>query len=61
MTTRVGRYSVKMLLRSATEIAFSVLARDLASSGIRSDVKSVSRKFGMIKAKMTVAKGLEGE
>ena len=41
------------------EIAFSVLARDIASSGIRSDVKSVSRKFGLIKAKIMVAKGME--
>jgi hypothetical protein len=58
---RIFRQNASAFNEESGEIAFSVLARDLASSGIRSDVKSVSRKFGMIKAKMTVAKGLEVE
>ena len=41
------------------EVAFSVLARDIASSGVRSDCEAVSRKFRMIKPKMVVAKGLK--
>ena len=41
------------------EVAFSVLARDIASSGVRSDCEAVSRKFRIIKPKMVVAKGLE--
>ena len=55
----IFRQNASAFNEESGEIAFSVLARDLASSGIRSDIKSVSRKFGMIKAKMTVAKGLE--
>jgi len=58
---QIFRQNASAFNEESGEIAFSVLARDLASSGIRSDVKSVSRKFGMIKAKMTVAKGLEVE
>ena len=40
------------------EVVFSVLARDIASSGVRSDCEAVSRKFRIIKPKMVVAKGL---
>ena len=58
---QVFRQNASAFNEESGEIAFSVLARDIASSGIRSDVKTVSRKFGLIKAKMVVAKGLEVE
>ena len=34
------------------EVCFSVLARDIASSGVRSDVSKVSEKFELIRIKM---------
>ena len=43
------------------EICFSVLAREIAGSGVRSDCEAVSRKFGLIKSKMDVGKELEVE
>jgi hypothetical protein len=58
---QVFRQNASAFNEESGEIAFSVLARDIATSGIRSDVKTVSRKLGLIKAKMVVAKGLEVE
>jgi Tfp pilus assembly protein PilW len=47
---QVFRQNASAFNEESGEIAFSVLARDIASSGIRSDAKTVSRKFGLIKA-----------
>ena len=41
------------------EVCFSVLARDIASSGVRSDVSKVSEKFELIKMKMETAADLK--
>ena len=41
------------------EICFSVLAREIASCGVRSDCETVSQKFGLIKTKITVADDLK--
>ena len=43
----------------AGEICFSVLARGIAGSGMRSDVKAVSRKFQLIRSKIDVATDLK--
>lgn len=40
------------------EICFSVLARELAGSGIRSDCDAVSRKFALIKSKIQISQDL---
>ena len=40
------------------EICFSVLARELAGSGIRSDCDAVSRKFALIKSKIKISQDL---
>ena len=37
------------------EICFSVLAREIAGSGIRSDCEAVSRRFALIKSKIQVS------
>ena len=41
------------------EICFSVLAREVASNGVRADCAAVSRKFNLIKPKMQVARDLK--
>ena len=41
------------------EVCFSVLARDIASSRVRSDVSKVSEKFELIKMKMETAADLK--
>ena len=43
------------------EVCFSVLAREIAGSGVRSDCEAVSRKFGLIKSKMEVGQELQVE
>lgn len=41
------------------EICFSVLAREVASNGVRADCAAVSRKFNLIRPKMQVARDLK--
>ena len=43
------------------EICFSVLAREIAGSGVRSDCSAVSSKFKLIKSKTQIAKDLKVE
>ena len=40
------------------EIALSVLARDIARGGVRSDLKKVSKTFALVKAKAEVAQDI---
>ena len=40
------------------EICFSVLAREIAGSGVRSDCDAVSRKFSLIKSKIQISQDL---
>ena len=43
------------------EICFSVLAREIAGTGVRSDCEAVSKRFKLIKAKTQIAKNLKVE
>ena len=40
------------------KICFSVLAREIAGSGVRSDCDAVSRKFSLIKSKIQISQDL---
>ena len=43
------------------EICFSILAREIAHGGIRSDVKSVDRRYRLIRTKLDVAEDLRSD
>jgi len=43
------------------EICFSILAREIAQGGIRSDVKSVDRRYRLIRTKLDVAEDLRSD
>ena len=43
------------------EISFSVLARDIARGGVRSDIKMVNKRYQLLKHRMRVARDLGAE
>ena len=57
----IFKHNASVFNEESGEICFSVLAREIAGSGVRSDCEAVSRKFGLIKSKIEVGKELEVE
>ena len=52
----IFKHNASVFNEESGEICFSVLAREIAGSGVRSDCEAVSSKFGLIKSKMEVGR-----